>query len=59
MFKKQFYTYSLSWLEVSDCMLVLNGYESSRGTLKEIEFAKELGIPVYYDINEFLRRVSP
>ena len=56
---EEFYAYSLAWLEVSDCMLVLPGYESSRGTLKEIEFAKERGIPVYYDINEFLRRVSP
>jgi nucleoside 2-deoxyribosyltransferase len=45
---QQFYEYSLAWLEVSDCVLVLPGWEKSDGTLKEIARAEELGIPVFY-----------
>jgi len=52
---ENFYNYSLAWLEVSDAMLVLSGYESSKGTVKEIEFAEERGIPVFYGLNDFLR----
>ncbi len=51
---KEFYNYSLAWLEVSDCMLVLPGYESSKGTFAEIVFAKERGIPVFYDLNDLI-----
>jgi hypothetical protein len=52
---QQFYAYSLAWLEVSDAMLVLPGYEGSSGTLVEIARAKTLGIPVYYDLHDLLR----
>ena len=31
-----FYNYSLAWLEVSDYLVVLSGYEESKGTLQEI-----------------------
>lgn len=48
----QFYDYSMAWLEVSDVVLVIPGYEESNGTLTEIERAKSLGIPVIYDIME-------
>ena len=47
---QQFYDYSMAWLEASDAVLVLEGYERSKGTLKEIERAKELGIQVFYSI---------
>jgi len=50
----EFYAYSLAWLEVSDAMLVLPGYESSAGTLNEIQFAKKREIPVFYGIENFL-----
>jgi len=49
-----FYDYSMAWLEVSDCVVVLSGYETSKGTLAEIKRAEELGIPVHYDIDLFL-----
>lgn len=48
-----YYNYSMSWLEVSDAILVLPGYKDSKGTLKEIERANELGIPIYYNIESF------
>ena len=46
--------YSLSWLEVSDAVLVLPDYESSKGTIAEIKRAKELGIPIYYSMEELV-----
>ena len=49
---QDYYNYSLDWLEVSDALLVLPGSDSSNGTKKEIERAKELGIPIYYSLNE-------
>ena len=50
-----FYEYSMSWLEVSDCIVVLSGYEKSKGTLAEIKFAEEHNIPVYYSIDKFIK----
>ena len=47
-----FYQYSLSWLKVSEAMLVIEGWEKSRGTLHEIEVAKKLGIPIFYSLLE-------
>ena len=49
---EQFYLYSLVWLKVSDCMFVLPGFEESKGTLKEIEFAEQQHIPVFYSESE-------
>jgi hypothetical protein len=46
------YEYSIGWLEVSDCMWVLPGWENSYGTKKEIEVAEKLGIPIFYTFEE-------
>jgi hypothetical protein len=43
-----FYQYSLEWLKVSDCMYVLAGWMLSKGTEREIEFARKHEIPVFY-----------
>lgn len=52
-----FYEYSISWLEVSDMMLVINeNSETSVGTKNEIEFAKNRNIPIYYDIDHLPQR---
>jgi hypothetical protein len=50
----QFYQYSLAWLEVSDAVFLVPGWESSKGTLAEIARAKELGIPVFENLGELL-----
>ena len=53
-----FYDYSMEWLKVSDAVFVvpnqvgLKDWGDSKGTLKEIEEAKRLGIPVFYSIKE-------
>lgn len=49
---KKYYEFSLAWLEVSDAVLVLSGWEASKGTIKEINRAGELGIPVFYNIED-------
>lgn len=49
-----FYEYSMAWLEVSDAVMVLPGYETSKGTLAEIKRAEELGIPVFYSEHDLI-----
>lgn len=49
------YTYSINWLSVSDAVLVVPGWENSTGTKKEIEVAINLGIPVFYTLEELIR----
>jgi hypothetical protein len=56
---KQFQEHSMAWLEVSDSVFVLKGYEKSKGTLKEIERANELGIPVHYSEDSFFTAYMP
>lgn len=51
---KMFYDYCMAWLEVSDILFVIPGWEQSTGTLAEIERAKELGIPIVYSFEELL-----
>lgn len=43
---------SMSWLEVSDCVLLLPNWETSSGTLDEIERADKLSIPVFEQLTE-------
>lgn len=47
----EFYAYSMSWLDVSDYIYVLKGWETSVGTKKEIEKAEQLNIPIFYEDN--------
>lgn len=42
----------LAWVEVSDAILMLPGWEDSNGSCGEHEFAQQIGIPVYYSMNE-------
>jgi Domain of unknown function (DUF4406) len=49
-----YYPRSMAWLEVSDAVVLVRGWENSIGTQKEIERAKELGIPVYNSLQELI-----
>ncbi len=49
---EQYYKYSIAWLKVADIVLVLPNSENSKGTQAEIVRAKELGIPVVYNLDE-------
>ena len=52
--KQHFYDYSIAWLEVSDGILMIEGWRDSDGAVHEYEKAKKKGIPIFYDINELL-----
>jgi hypothetical protein len=53
-----FYKYSISWLEVSDAMLLVPFWSNSVGTIKEIEFCTENKIPVFESL-EYLKIKIP
>jgi hypothetical protein len=42
----------LSWVEVSQALYVVDGWEESEGTLGEIKLAKKLGIPIFFSMRE-------
>jgi len=49
------YDYSMPWLEASDAVLVVReNWEQSRGTQAELARAKELGIPIFWNIADLL-----
>lgn len=52
---QDYYNYSMAWLEASEAVLVLPGWENSKGTLAEIAWAKELSIPIYYSLEDLKR----
>jgi len=43
---------SMAWLEVSDAVLLVPGWEHSKGTAAELRRASELGIPVFESLTE-------
>lgn len=47
--EKEYKGMSMAWLEVSDMVYVLKGWENSSGTKAEIMRAHELGIEVRYE----------
>ena len=49
---QDYYDYSIAWLDVSNYMLVLEGWENSKGALAEIKRAEELNIPIFYSLAE-------
>lgn len=48
---KQFYDYSMAWLDVSDALLVTGEWGASTGTMMEIDRAVDLKIPIFYSID--------
>lgn len=47
---QHYYDYSITWLDVSDAVLLVPGWEQSRGTQNEIKRADDLNIPVFRDL---------
>ena len=46
---------SLAWLRVSDAVYLLDGWEQSPGTARELATAAELGIPAFQEVADLLR----
>lgn len=53
-----FYGYTMEFLKACDVVLVCPNWQNSKGTLAEINMAKELNIPVYFDIDEMIEKES-
>ena len=49
---KDYFDNNLCWLEVADIMFVCPGWETSTGTMKEMNRAEELGIPIVYNLED-------
>lgn len=49
---QEYYDYSMAWLEGSNAILVLPDWENSKGTVNEIAKAKELEIPIFYNMED-------
>jgi len=52
-----YYKYTLKIMTKCDAVIVCEKSETSNGTIREIETANDLGIPVYYSIEEFISKV--
>lgn len=57
--KEQYQANSMAWVEVSDAVVLVEGWENSGGTIREISRARQLGIPVYVTFEGFVRSGFP
>lgn len=56
--RKDYYDYSMAWLEASDAVYCIELRLNSHGTLAEIARAKELNIPVFHNIHELVEAMK-
>lgn len=52
---EDYYRYSLAWLEVSDAVVLVPGWQNSNGTRLEVERASIIGLPIFYDPDALLK----
>jgi hypothetical protein len=55
---EDYFNNNQAFLEVCDYVFVCPGWETSKGTKKEIITAKKLGIPVFFDVVGLSKEVS-
>ncbi len=48
--------FSKDWLSVCDAVVLMPGWKQSKGSVAEKKLADELNIPVFYDLDELIRR---
>ncbi len=52
---EKFHNHSMAWLEVSDAVFLVPGWEGSKvGVPKEIKRAKEIDIPIFNNLKDLL-----
>lgn len=49
---EDYFENSQAWLMASDAMFLVPGWETSNGTKREIECARQNGIPIMFEIEE-------
>jgi hypothetical protein len=49
-----FYEYSMEWLRCSEAVYIQGDWKNSKGTQAEIEEAKKLDIPVFFDLTKLI-----
>ena len=49
---ENYYRYSIDWLKVSDAVLLVPGWQNSKGTLNELEIANKLEIPIFEELED-------
>lgn len=49
---------SIEWMTVAEAVLLVPGWEHSKGTLKELEVAMALGIPIYRSLEQLEKEVK-
>lgn len=47
---EQFYNFSIAWLKVSEVMLLLPGWQTSKGTMAEYQIALDMNMPCFENI---------
>ena len=52
---KEYFDNSQPWLESSDAVFLVPGWETSKGTKREIDLAKSKGIPVFSKLEELIK----
>ena len=52
---KNMYEMNHAWLAVADVMLVVKGWEDCQETVREINLAKGVDIPIFYSFDELIR----
>ena len=52
---EQYFSMNQPWLEVCDAVFLVPGWEESKGTKREIESAKQLNIPVFEKLDDFVK----
>ena len=49
---EDYFNIGQAWLTVADAILLVPGWESSKGTAKEINLAESLGIPIFDNLDD-------
>lgn len=52
---EDYFNNSQPWLNVSDAVYVTPGWETSKGTAREIERAKQKGIPIFFNLEDLIK----
>ena len=56
--KEEYQANSMAWVEVSDAIYVMRDSEKSHGVQREVDRARELGIPVCYSYQELIKALK-